>query len=106
MESVLEFLRKNGFSEAESALKVDMIEKVDLGSFDYEKFLFPMVPPPPLVRIPATATLSDAPRGRDSSRSSSVSSEDEFVSLGSSTSEICSSGTTNCYLIEIPTSIG
>lgn len=95
VEAVLEFLRKNGFTEAESALKVDMIEKVDLGSFDYEKFLFPMVPPPPPVRIPATTNRSDAPRGRDPSRSSSESSDDEFVSLGSST-EVCSSGTTNC----------
>ncbi|KAF3433433.1 hypothetical protein FNV43_RR24535 [Rhamnella rubrinervis] len=105
VEAVLEFLRKNGFSEAESALKVDMIEKSDLGSFDYEKFLFPMVPPPPPVRIPATTNRSEAPRGRDSSRSrsSSASSDDEFVSLGSSTSEICSSEFTNPYGIRSTT---
>ncbi|XP_024927641.3 uncharacterized protein LOC107413850 [Ziziphus jujuba] len=102
VESVLEFLRKNGFSEAESALKVDMIEKGDLGSFDYEKFLFPMVPPPPPVRIPATSLRSDIPSGNQS-RSTSLSSEDEFVSLGSSTSEICSSEFTNPYGIRSTT---
>lgn len=90
VESVLEFLRKNGFSEAETALKVDMIEKGDLGSFDYEKFLFPMVPPPPPLRIPATSIRSENPCGN---QSRSLSSDDEFVSLGSSTSENCSSGT-------------
>lgn len=99
VEAVLEFLRKNGFSEAESALKVDMIEKADLGSFDYEKFLFPMVPPPPPVRIPATTSRSEPLLARDSSRSSPLSSDDEFVSLGSSTSEVCSSGTLGLTLI-------
>ncbi|KAM6582456.1 hypothetical protein CsatB_009458 [Cannabis sativa] len=97
VDSVLKFLRRNGFSEAESALKEDIVEKGDLGSSDYEKFLFPMVPPPPPVRIPATHRRSDASRGDGCSRSSSVSSDDEFVSLGSSTSDICSSEFTNPY---------
>ncbi|KAI4306465.1 hypothetical protein L6164_029740 [Bauhinia variegata] len=86
VEAVLEFLRKNGFSEAESALKEDIIEKGDLGSFDYEKFFFPMVPPPPPVRTRSSARLPEGPAGRDCSKSSSESSDDEFQSLKSSTS--------------------
>ncbi|KAI4306834.1 hypothetical protein L6164_030079 [Bauhinia variegata] len=86
VEAVLEFLRKNGFSEAESAFKEDIFEKGDLGSFDYEKFFFPMVPPPPPVRTRSSARLPDAPAGRECSKSSSVSSDDEFQSLKSSTS--------------------
>lgn len=94
VETVIEFLRKNGFKEAESALKEDMMEKIrDLGSFDYEKFLFP-VPPP--VKIPASLRQTEVDEGGAdrSSRSSSVSSsdDDEFVSLASSTSDLCSSG--------------
>jgi hypothetical protein len=45
---------KHGQSEAESALREDIIEKSDnddLASFDYEKFFFPMVPPPPPFRV-------------------------------------------------------
>ncbi|KAJ7963968.1 Kinase family protein [Quillaja saponaria] len=91
---VLEFLRKNGFSETESALKEDM---VDLGSLDYEKFIFPMVPPPPPVRIPSSSRPLGALGGSDSSKPSSGSSDDEFVSLGSSTSDVCSSDFTNPY---------
>lgn len=102
MEAVLDFLRKNGFSEAESALKRDMVEKSELGSFDFEKFLFPMVPAPPPVRIPSTsrklAALSDGDGdGDDRSGSNSVSSDDEFVSLRSSTSDVCSSEFINPY---------
>lgn len=89
---MLEFLRKNGFSEAESALKEDMIEKGDLGSFDYEKFLFPMVPPPPPVRIPASFQRSMVPGGAELSSSRSISEDEEFVSMGSSTTNRCSSG--------------
>lgn len=93
MEAVLDFLKKNGFSEAESALRRDVVEKSELGSFDFEKFFFPMVPAPPPVRIPSTsrklAALTD---GDDRSGSNSVSSDDEFVSLRSSTSDVCSSG--------------
>lgn len=94
---MLEFLRKNGFSEAESALKEDMIEKGDLGSFDYEKFLFPMVPPPPPVRIPASFQRSMVPGGAELSSSRSISEDDEFVSMGSSTTNRCSSEFTNPY---------
>lgn len=97
MEAVFEFLRKNGFSEAESALKRDVVEKSELGSFDFEKFFFPMVPAPPPVRIPSNsrklAALSAGDGdGEDRSGSNSVSSDDEFVSLRSSTSDVCSSG--------------
>lgn len=99
VEAVLDFLRKNGFSEAESALKEDMIEKGELGAFDFEKFFFPMVPPPPPVRIPSNLRRPEIQGGAgESSRSSSNSEDDEFVSLGSSTSNVCSSGT--CYCIE------
>lgn len=99
VETVIEFLRKNGFKEAESALKEDMMEKIrDLGSFDYEKFLFPVLPP---VKIPASLRQPEVDEGGAdrSSRSSSVSSsdDDEFVSLASSTSDLCSSEFTNPY---------
>ncbi|XP_031264220.1 serine/threonine-protein kinase minibrain isoform X1 [Pistacia vera] len=101
VEAVIEFFRKNGFKEAESALKEDMMEKCDLGSFDYEKFLFPVLPP---VRIPTTLRRHEVEEhiGGDerSSRSSFVSSsssDDEFVSLGSSTTGVCSSDFTNPY---------
>ncbi|KAF5467439.1 hypothetical protein F2P56_017264 [Juglans regia] len=98
VEAVLEFLRNNGFSEAESALKEDMIEKSELGSFDFEKFFFPMVPPPPPVRIPSTLRGSGIPPDDgESSRSNSRSGDDEFVSLGSSTSDVCSSEFINPY---------
>ncbi|BFG22846.1 hypothetical protein CerSpe_091200 [Prunus speciosa] len=97
VDAVLQFLRKNGLSDAESALKEDMIEKGDLGCLDYEKFLFPMVPPPPPVRIPASFLRSEVPGGGECSRSSSQE-DDEFVSMGSSTSNMCSSSEfTNPY---------
>ncbi|KAK3228959.1 hypothetical protein Dsin_000840 [Dipteronia sinensis] len=92
VDAVIEFLRKNGLKEAESALKEDMIEKCDLGSFDFEKFLFPVLPP---VKIPATLRRPDIEEvngaersgGSASGSSSSPSDDDEFVSLGSSTSD-------------------
>ncbi|XP_023551160.1 probable serine/threonine-protein kinase clkA isoform X1 [Cucurbita pepo subsp. pepo] len=102
VEAVLEFLNKNGFSEAESALKRDVVDKSDLGSFDFEKFFFPMLPAPPPVRIPSTsrqfAALSGGDGdGEDRFGSNSVSSDDEFVSLRSSTSDVCSSEFINPY---------
>ncbi|KAK9282897.1 hypothetical protein L1049_011122 [Liquidambar formosana] len=97
VEAVLEFLRKNGFSEAESALREDMVEKstTEVGDgFDFETFFFPMVPPPPPVRIPSTRRKSEGLiDGGDCSRSSS----EEFVSLDSSTTDVCSSEFTNPY---------
>ncbi|XP_061351680.1 uncharacterized protein LOC133296657 isoform X2 [Gastrolobium bilobum] len=98
VEAVLEFLRNNGLSEAESALREDIIEKSDLGSFDYEKFFFPMVPPPPPVRVRSFSRPSESPGfAGDCSKSTSVSSEDEFVSIGSSTSRVSSSEFINPY---------
>ncbi|KAF2319117.1 hypothetical protein GH714_013434 [Hevea brasiliensis] len=74
-----------------------MIEKHELGSFDFEKFLF-VLPP---VRIPASFRRPDEDGGvggGEGSRSSSGSgSDEEFVSLGSSTSNLCSSEFTNPY---------
>ncbi|KAK6156135.1 hypothetical protein DH2020_010383 [Rehmannia glutinosa] len=87
-EAVLDFLRKNGLSECESALMEDILEKKSqMGSSDFENFLFPMVPTPPPLRIPATRR-PPPPQG---------SSDDEFVSLGSSTTQLCSSDFTNPY---------
>ncbi|XP_054793282.1 DYRK-family kinase pom1-like isoform X2 [Prosopis cineraria] len=87
VDAVIEFLRINGFSEAEFALKQDVVEKADLRSFDYEKFFFPMVPPLPPVRVRSFNRLSPT----------DCSSEDEFVSLSSSTSDVCSSEFVNPY---------
>lgn len=81
IKQVLEFLKNNGFSESESALMEDMMEKSELGSLDYERFLFPMVPPPPPLNLISTKNHSN-----------SVSSDDEFVSLASSATDFCSSG--------------
>ncbi|KAG2289993.1 hypothetical protein Bca52824_049597 [Brassica carinata] len=87
VESVLQFLRRNGLTEAESALRDDINEKNQLASFDFEKFLFPI--PPPI-----RTTVEDS--GDNGSKSSS--SDDEFVSLDSSTSGFCSSsGFVNPY---------
>ncbi|KAJ6429266.1 hypothetical protein OIU84_020819 [Salix udensis] len=100
VEAVLDFLRKNGLKDAELALKEDMIERSnELGSFDFEKFLF-VLPP---VRIPASVrqmNVEDDGGAIERLRSSSASpSEDEFVSLGSSTSasEVYSSEFSNPY---------
>ncbi|KAJ4903950.1 Protein kinase superfamily protein [Raphanus sativus] len=76
VESVLQFLRRNGLTEAESALRDDINEQNQLISFDFEKFLFPIPPP---IRI----TASPLPHPPDSSKSSS---DEEFVSLDSFTS--------------------
>ncbi|KAL3834838.1 hypothetical protein ACJIZ3_009574 [Penstemon smallii] len=96
-EAVLEFLRRNGFSECESALMEDVMDKShQLGSSDFQKFLFPMAPLPPTLKIPATRRPpEEVGGGGRSSRGSS--SDDEFVSLGSSTTELCSSEFTNPY---------
>ncbi|KAK3020648.1 hypothetical protein RJ639_046241 [Escallonia herrerae] len=83
VEAVLEFLRKNGFCEAESALMEDVIEKSELGSFDFQRFVFPMVPPPPPLRIPATRRLSEEKGEELGGGESSSGSSDEFVSLSS-----------------------
>ncbi|KFK36900.1 hypothetical protein AALP_AA4G187400 [Arabis alpina] len=83
VESVLQFLRRNGLTEAESALRDDINEKNQLASFDFEKFLFPIPPP---IKITADTRLS----GEDSGNNES-SSDDDFVSLDSSTSGFCSS---------------
>ncbi|KAG4953290.1 hypothetical protein GLYMA_14G058900v4 [Glycine max] len=93
VEAVLEFLRKNGLSEAESALRQDIIENNDLGNFDYEKFFFPMVPPPPPVRVRSFSRLSELSADGNCSKSSS----DEFVSIGSPTSRVSSSEFINPY---------
>lgn len=91
-EAVLEFLRKNGLLESESALMEDVMEKSRLGSSELEKFFFPMAPPPPPLRIPSTRRLPLPQELSDGRESSKGSSDDEFVSLGSSTTELCSSG--------------
>ncbi|KAL2317124.1 hypothetical protein Fmac_031000 [Flemingia macrophylla] len=85
VEAVLEFLRKNGLSEAESALREDIIENTDLGTFDYEKFFFPMVPPPPPVKLRSFSQPFDL---------CSKSSSDDFVSI---TSRVSSAEFVNPY---------
>ncbi|KAL4575013.1 hypothetical protein LXL04_021853 [Taraxacum kok-saghyz] len=89
---VLEFLRKNGLSDSESALMDDIIEKSQLGSFDFQRFVFPIVPTTlPLVKIHPPSPprqMAEVVEG---------SSDDEFVSLSSSTTGFCSSEFTNPY---------
>ncbi|KAK8277710.1 hypothetical protein V6Z12_D10G290300 [Gossypium hirsutum] len=97
VEAVMEFLRKNGLKEAEKALQQDMIEKNEdgekMGAFDFEKFLFPMPPP---VRIPATTRRSEEDE-KEKSGDGWGSDGDEFVSLRSSSSDVCSSEFVNPY---------
>ncbi|PIN02433.1 U4/U6-associated splicing factor PRP4 [Handroanthus impetiginosus] len=99
LEQVLEFLRKNGLSESESALMEDVMNKGQLGSSDFETFFFPMAPPPPPLKIPGTRR-PPPPEEEYSGGSSKGSSDDEFVSLGSSTTDLCSSDFTNPYGIQ------
>ena len=95
---MLEFLRRNGFPEAEVALKEDISERKGvLGSYDFEKFRFPMNPPLPPVKVPATSRRRmDFVSGLGSGSGSGLDSsgDEEFKSLGSSSSVTgsCSSG--------------
>ncbi|CAM8907736.1 unnamed protein product [Rhodiola kirilowii] len=73
VELVLEFLRKNGLTEAESALKLDLKEKNEVEVLEFENFLFPMLPP---VKIPASSQRWEGLG--ECSRLKSMS-EDEFV---------------------------
>ncbi|KAM7484535.1 hypothetical protein LguiA_000544 [Lonicera macranthoides] len=82
IEVVLEFLRKNGLSESESALMEDVLEKSELGYVNFQRFLFLMVPPPLALKIPATRISR-----REMVEEFSAYSDDEFVSLGSSKEE-------------------
>lgn len=94
VEDVFQFLRKNGLSEAESALREDIIEKTNLASFDFEKFFFPMIPPPPPVKLRSISRSSEFPADDGKfSQSNSVSSDEQFVSIGSPSSRVSSSGT-------------
>uniref|UniRef100_A0A1J3IX85 Serine/threonine-protein kinase ppk15 n=1 Tax=Noccaea caerulescens TaxID=107243 RepID=A0A1J3IX85_NOCCA len=100
VEAVLQFLRRNGLTEAESALRDDIKEKNQLASFDFEKFFFPIPPP---IRI--TAASLPPPSDSTGENGSKSSSDDEFVSLGSSTSGFCSSsGFVNPYGDSSPSS--
>ncbi|XP_071732756.1 uncharacterized protein [Rutidosis leptorrhynchoides] len=68
----------------------DILEKSQLGSFQFQKFIFPVLNPSlPLLKIPA-ATPPPATVVQDSS-------DDEFLSLASSTTDLCSSEFTNPY---------
>lgn len=89
LDAVLQFFRQNGLSECESALMEDMMEKKSqVGSSAFETLCFPVVPP---LRIPATRR--PPPQFADGGVGSPKgSSDDEFVSLGSSTTELSSSG--------------
>ncbi|KAL0671577.1 hypothetical protein Bca4012_034281 [Brassica carinata] len=81
VESVLQFLRRNRLTEAESALRDDINEQNQLISFDFEKFLFPIPPP---IRITASPL---PPPDLSGNKGSDSSSDDEFFSLDSYTSE-------------------
>ncbi|KAJ9683834.1 hypothetical protein PVL29_016369 [Vitis rotundifolia] len=94
VDAVLEFLRKYGLSESESALRQDVSERGGVASFDFESFVFPMVPPLPPVRIPASSRRMEEAVG--DTDSSSVCSDD-FVSLRSSATDAYSSEFTNPY---------
>ncbi|XP_071707564.1 uncharacterized protein [Rutidosis leptorrhynchoides] len=97
IESVLEFLRKNHLSISESALIDDIFDKFQLGSSDFHNLLFPVAPPPlPPLKIPAGHRPPPLKPPEDL-ETSDVSSDQEFISLDSSTTELCSSEFTNPY---------
>ncbi|KAL7214771.1 hypothetical protein ACSBR1_027038 [Camellia fascicularis] len=88
IEAVLEFLKKNGFSNSQSALIEDLLDNSQYRSFHFDKFLlFP--------NLRNSESDSEA-EARDRLHLSDYSSE-EFVSLGSSTTHVCSSEFTNPY---------
>lgn len=98
-------MRKNGFSDAESALMDDLLDKAELRSADLEKFLFPMLPPPPPpLKIPSLRWRTEAD-DRGGGDESSDGSAEEFVSLVSSTTDLCASEFTNPYGIHTMTGL-
>ena len=102
IEQVLNFFRENGLSHAESALMDDIFDKSQMGSFDFQSFVFPIVPPTlHSLKIPAARLSSSPPSPTRQTMEEEVegSSDDEFVSLGSSTTDLCSSGTLNRLVI-------
>ncbi|KAI3721054.1 hypothetical protein L2E82_32057 [Cichorium intybus] len=101
IEAVLHFLRKNRLTVSESALIDDIFEKSRLGSSDFHDFLFPPSLPP--LKIPAAGRLPPPLKPVEDLASSDASSDQEFVSLGSSTTDLCSSEFTNPYGIRILT---
>ncbi|KVI09949.1 dual specificity tyrosine-phosphorylation-regulated kinase 4 [Cynara cardunculus var. scolymus] len=90
IEAVLNFFRKNHLSVSESALIHDILDKSQLGSSDFHNFLFP--PPLSPLKIPGRP-----PPPPEDLETSDDSSDQEFVSLGSSTTDLCSSDLTNPY---------
>ncbi|XP_043687035.1 uncharacterized protein LOC122638234 [Telopea speciosissima] len=96
---VLDFLRKNGFSDVESALRDDIVERGDLSSSDFERFMFPIAPPLPPVRIRLGGRQSEVSNGVVDRSDSISDSSDDFVSIGSSTIVVSPSGLTNPYAV-------
>lgn len=88
VQAVLDFMRENGLSTSQSALIEDVLERSStrVESVELQTFLFPVAPR----NIPRIA--------RDES-------SDEFVSLGSSTSDLCSSEFTNPYGVRTTTEV-
>ncbi|KAF6153650.1 hypothetical protein GIB67_027517 [Kingdonia uniflora] len=90
VEAVLDFLRNNGLSTSESALRDEILSKGDSISFDFEKFEFPISPTYQPVRIAQS----------DGAISSDSSDDDEFVSVdGSTTTDGSLSEFTNPYAL-------
>ncbi|KAD5962104.1 hypothetical protein R6Q59_014364 [Mikania micrantha] len=92
IESVLQFLRKNHLSVSESALIDDIFHNSQLGASDFHNFLFP--PPLPPLKIPAGCR---PPPPVEDLVTSDASSDQEFVSLGSPTTDLCATEFTNPY---------
>ncbi|KAL4576143.1 hypothetical protein LXL04_012232 [Taraxacum kok-saghyz] len=101
IEAVLHFFRKNHLSVSESALIDDIFEKSQLGSSDFHDFLFPPSLPP--LKIPAAPRLPPPLKPADDIATSDASSDQEFASFGSSSTDLCSSDFTKPYGIRILT---
>ncbi|KAK9742347.1 hypothetical protein RND81_03G165800 [Saponaria officinalis] len=101
VHAVLRFLRQNGFKDAEFALIEDLSEinnknninienNDDESSCDLEKFVFPMIPLPPPVKIPEKSRRTrqiGIGSGSGSGSGPDESGDDEFKSMKSSTSD-------------------
>nr|GEW36165.1 protein kinase superfamily protein [Tanacetum cinerariifolium] len=90
IESVLEFFRQNHLSFSESALLHDLFLKSSSSSSS-SNFLVP--PPLPPIKIPPTRH----PLKQAEVVETSDDDDQDFVSLGSSTTDLCSSEFTNPY---------
>ncbi|KAL9230200.1 hypothetical protein vseg_005585 [Gypsophila vaccaria] len=91
VQFVLQFLKQNGFNDAEFALNQEISQSNNNNNNNNnnfeQKFVFPMMPLPPPVKLPGRAGLSGVGPGSGSGSGPDESGDDEFKSMKSSTSD-------------------